>query len=79
MAADATRLPSAAAIRDGVVLIPEDRRGHGLCMILPMYENIAMATMRRFLGALGLSRSSEIEHADTMIRASEHQARRRAG
>jgi ribose transport system ATP-binding protein len=58
-----------SAIRDGIVLIPEDRRGHGLCMILPIYENIAMATMRRFLGALGLSRRSEIEHADTMIRA----------
>jgi ribose transport system ATP-binding protein len=58
-----------SAIRDGIVLIPEDRRGHGLCMILPMYENIAMATMRRFIGALGLSRRSEIEHADTMIRA----------
>ena len=38
-------------------------------MILPMYENIAMAIMRRFFGALGLSRGSEIEHADTMIRA----------
>jgi ABC-type sugar transport system ATPase subunit len=57
------------AIRDGIVLIPEDRRGHGLCMILPMYENIAMAILRRFFGALGLSRSSEIEHANTMIRA----------
>jgi ribose transport system ATP-binding protein len=58
-----------SAIRDGIVLIPEDPRGHGLCLILPMYENIAMATMRRFIGALGLSRRSEIEHADTMIRA----------
>ena len=57
------------AIRDGIVLIPEDRRGHGLCIILPMYENIAMAIMRRFFGALGLSRSSEIEHAESMIRA----------
>ena len=56
-----------SAIRDGIVLIPEDRRGHGLCLILPMYENIAMAIMRRFLGALGLSRRSEIEHADAMI------------
>jgi ribose transport system ATP-binding protein len=61
--------PVRSAIRDGIVLIPEDRRGHGLCMILPMYENIAMATLRRFFGALGLSRRSEIEHADTMIRA----------
>jgi ribose transport system ATP-binding protein len=57
------------AIQDGIVLIPEDRRGHGLCMILPIYENIAMAILRRFFGALGLSRGSEIEHADTMIRA----------
>ena len=46
-------------------------------MILPMYENIAMATMRRFVGALGLSRGSEIEHADTMIRSPEYQSRRR--
>ena len=38
-------------------------------MILPMYENIAMTILRRFFGALGLSRGSEIEHADTMIRA----------
>ena len=69
---DGRRYDSASvrrAIRDGIVLIPEDRRGHGLCVILPMYENIAMATMRRFLGALGLSRRSEIQHADTMIRA----------
>ncbi|MGB7975577.1 MAG: ATP-binding cassette domain-containing protein [Roseiarcus sp.] len=58
-----------SAIRDGIVLIPEDRRGHGLCMMLPMYQNISMATMRRFFGALGLSRRSEIEHAGTMIRA----------
>jgi ribose transport system ATP-binding protein len=58
-----------SAIRDRIVLIPEDRRGHGLCIIMPIYENIAMAIMRRFFGAFGLSRSSEIEHADTMIRA----------
>jgi ABC-type sugar transport system ATPase subunit len=57
------------AIQDGIVLIPEDRRGHGLCMILPMYENIAMAILRRFFGALGLSRGAEIEHAGAMIRA----------
>ena len=57
------------AIQDGIVLIPEDRRGHGLCLILPMYENIAMAIRRRFFGALGLSRGSEIEHAGAMIRA----------
>jgi ABC-type sugar transport system ATPase subunit len=57
------------AIQDGIALIPEDRRGHGLCMILPMYENIAMAILRRFVGALGLSRGSEIEHACKMIRA----------
>ena len=56
-----------SAIRDGIALIPQDRRGHGLCMILPMYENIAMAIMRRFVDALGLSQRSEIEHAETMI------------
>jgi len=47
---DGRRCDSASvrsAIRDGIVLIPEDRRGHGLCLILPMYENIAMAIMRR--------------------------------
>ena len=34
-----------------------------------MYEKIVMAIMRRFLGAVGLSRRSEIEHEDAMIRA----------
>jgi len=69
---DGRRCDSASvrsAIRDGIVLIPEDRRGNGLCLILPMYENIAMAIMRRFLGAVGLSRRSEIKHADAMIHA----------
>ena len=38
-------------------------------MILPMYENVATAILRRFFSALGLSRGSEIEHAGAMIRA----------
>jgi ABC-type sugar transport system ATPase subunit len=54
-------------IRNGIALIPEDRRGEGLCVILPVHENIAMAALRRFLGAFGLSRPAEISHARKMI------------
>ena len=56
-----------AAIRNGIALIPEDRRGHGLCTVLPVYENIGMAILRRFVGAFGLSRRREIAHAVKMI------------
>jgi ABC-type sugar transport system ATPase subunit len=55
------------AIRNGIALIPEDRRGQGLCVILPVYENIAMTILRRFVGAFGLSRRREISHSMKMI------------
>jgi ribose transport system ATP-binding protein len=55
------------AIGKGIALIPEDRRGQGLCVILPIYENIGMAVLRQFLGALGLSWARQINHAKKMI------------
>ena len=55
------------AIRKGIALIPEDRRGQGLCVGLPIYENIAMAVLRRFVGAFGLSPRREIAHAATLM------------
>ena len=55
------------AIGMGIALIPEDRRGQGLCVILPVYENIVMTVLRKFFGALGLSREREIDHTGQMI------------
>ena len=55
------------AIGMGIALIPEDRRGQGLCVVLPVYENIVMTVLRKFFGALGLSREREIDHTRQMI------------
>ena len=55
------------AMRSGIALIPEDRRGQGLCVILPIYENIAMTILRRFVGVFGLSTRREIAHARRLI------------
>jgi ribose transport system ATP-binding protein len=55
------------AIGKGIALIPEDRRGQGLCVILPVHENMAMAVLRQFLGALGLSWRRQIDHARKLI------------
>ena len=56
------------AIRSGIALIPEDRRGQGLAVILPVHENITLAALGRFVrcGVLALSR--ELRHAQEMIR-----------
>jgi ribose transport system ATP-binding protein len=55
------------AIGMGIALIPEDRRGQGLCVVLPVYENIVMTVLRKFFGAFGLSREREIDHTRQMI------------
>ncbi len=64
------KLPKASVrdtIRNGIALIPEDRRGEGLCLIMPVYENIAMAVLRRFFGVFGLSQRKVVRHAAKMI------------
>jgi rhamnose transport system ATP-binding protein len=43
-----------AAMDLGIAYVSEDRRKLGLAMSLPVFANISLASLRRFLGALGL-------------------------
>ncbi|MXY33921.1 MAG: sugar ABC transporter ATP-binding protein [Boseongicola sp. SB0664_bin_43] len=40
-----------AAVRTGVVYVPEDRKGQGLVLSLPVGDNIALPSLRRFTRA----------------------------
>jgi ABC-type sugar transport system ATPase subunit len=56
------------AIKSGIALIPEDRRGQGLAVVMPVFANITLASLGRFVALLMLSVRQELEHADRMIR-----------
>jgi ABC-type sugar transport system ATPase subunit len=55
------------AIAAGLALIPEDRRGQGISVVMPVYENIALPILSRFLSRFGLAISQEIAHATALI------------
>jgi rhamnose transport system ATP-binding protein len=50
----------------GIAYVTEDRRKLGLAMTLPIFANISLASLRRFLGLLGLiDRKSESRMAES--------------
>lgn len=55
------------AIMSGIALIPEDRRGQGVSVMMPIDENIALPILLRFLGKFGLMRHRMAEHANQLI------------
>jgi ribose transport system ATP-binding protein len=55
------------AIEAGIALIPEDRRGQGLAVTMPVFANITMASLRRFTRRHLLDVRQELEHARKMI------------
>jgi ABC-type sugar transport system ATPase subunit len=55
------------AIAAGIALIPEDRRGRGIAVAMPVYENIALPILNRFLSRFGLAVRREIAHARQLI------------
>lgn len=55
------------AINAGIALIPEDRRGQGIAVGLPVFENITLPILRRFVERFGLSVRREIAHAQALI------------
>ncbi len=55
------------AIGAGLALIPEDRRGQGIAVAMPVYENIALPILSRFVSRFGLVVGREIQHARNMI------------
>jgi ribose transport system ATP-binding protein len=56
------------AIRGGIALIPEDRRGQGLSAVMPVFQNITLASLGRFVDRCMLSLPRELQHARRMIR-----------
>ncbi|MDG4892448.1 sugar ABC transporter ATP-binding protein [Mesorhizobium sp. WSM4976] len=55
------------AIAAGLALIPEDRRGQGMSVVMPVYENMALPILSRFVARFGLSIRRQIAHAETLI------------
>lgn len=55
------------AIDMGIALIPEDRRGQGLAMLMPVVANITLASLARFVRRSLLSLTQELQHAHRMI------------
>lgn len=55
------------AISAGIALIPEDRRGQGVSVVMSIGENIALPILKRFMGKLILSRRRIFQHADSLI------------
>jgi ribose transport system ATP-binding protein len=55
------------AIAAGLALIPEDRRGQGIAVGMPVFENIALPILAQFVTRVGLSMRREIAHAATLI------------
>jgi ribose transport system ATP-binding protein len=55
------------AIGAGLALIPEDRRGQGMSVVMPVYENMALPILSRFVARFGLSVGRQIAHAETLI------------
>jgi ribose transport system ATP-binding protein len=56
------------AIRSGIALIPEDRRGQGLAVVMPVFENITLASLARFVRRGVLRLGQELQHAHHMLR-----------
>jgi ribose transport system ATP-binding protein len=55
------------AIRSGIALLPEDRRGQGLSLVMPVAANMTLAALARFVGSFLLRPRLELQHARRMI------------
>lgn len=47
------------AIRNGIALVPEDRKNDGLVLLLEVYKNITLASLKRFSNKAGVLNSKE--------------------
>jgi len=54
-------------VEKGMGLIPEDRKGQGLCLILPTSDNIVMANLKKLFSGLLLNLKKEKEVATKYI------------
>ena len=53
------------AIAEGIYLIPEDRKGQGLILEMPLSQNISLASLRRFARLNLIDRGAETATAQT--------------
>lgn len=56
------------AVRDGIAMLPEDRRAHGVALGLSVRENITLASLRRYSKSGLVSRASENQAVDGLIK-----------
>jgi ribose transport system ATP-binding protein len=55
------------AISSGIALIPEDRRGQGLAVVMPTFQNITLASLDRFSRNCLLNVARELRHVRRAI------------
>lgn len=56
------------AVRDGIAMLPEDRRAHGVALGLSVRENISLASLRRYSRSGMVSRGAENQAVDGLIK-----------
>jgi ribose transport system ATP-binding protein len=56
------------AIAAGIALVPEDRRGQGINEAMPVFMNITLAALGKFIGWIRLRINAEVAHAGGLIR-----------
>ena len=55
------------AIQNGIALLPEDRRGQGLAVVMSVAANMTLASLAQFIGRLLLRPKRELQHVRGMI------------
>jgi ribose transport system ATP-binding protein/inositol transport system ATP-binding protein len=55
------------ALRQGIILVPEDRKGQGLILVNSVSYNITLAVLKQFIGMIGVNRRLEKELVDIYI------------
>jgi len=55
-------------VRDGIAMLPEDRRAHGVALGLSVRENISLASLRRYSRSGLVSHASENQAVDSLIK-----------
>lgn len=56
------------AIARGIAYLPEERRNYGIFPVMNVSENMTIANLRGFTGALGIDKRREVKAVDEMIR-----------
>ncbi len=57
------------AIRHGLGLVPEDRKDQGLILGMAVYENVTLASLKRFTRALVINRGAERQIANGFVKS----------